>query len=69
MDFFSSSFNATRVLNDLRISDPIIESTCFESLDKFEQHLWCENATLVAQLQKVEDQENLKKGPLTGPSR
>ncbi|KAK6110317.1 LSM domain family protein [Brugia pahangi] len=65
MDFFSSSFNAEKVLNEFEL--PFIESKGFKSVDEFEQYLRSTNPAFVAQLQKVEIQENTKKS--TGLSR
>ncbi|VIO86582.1 Uncharacterized protein BM_BM10989 [Brugia malayi] len=65
MDIFSSSFNAEKVLNEFEL--PFIESKGFKSVDEFEQYLRSTNAAFVAQLQKVEIQENIKKS--TGLSR
>lgn len=67
VDFFSSNFNAEKVLSDLRL--PLIECESFESVDEFEQHLWNTNAALVAQLQELEVRENVEKKSLTGLSR
>lgn len=59
MDFFSSSFNAEMVLNDIRLSSEGFE--IFGSIDKFEQHLLNTNIALVGELQKLELQGNVKK--------
>uniref|UniRef100_A0AAF5RT45 LSM domain-containing protein n=1 Tax=Wuchereria bancrofti TaxID=6293 RepID=A0AAF5RT45_WUCBA len=59
MDFFSSSFNAEKVLNEFEL--PFIEFKSFKSVDEFEQYLRSTNAAFVAQLQKVEIQENIEK--------
>ncbi|EFO16559.1 Sm protein [Loa loa] len=67
MNFFSSSFNAEKVLNDLRLS--ITESRSFESVDEFEQYLRNTDAALVAQLQKLEVRGNLEKKSFTGLNR
>lgn len=68
MDFFSSSFDAEIVLNDL--SPPSFSGfRNFESVDKFEQYLWNTNANIVTQLQKLELQENADTKSLNRLSR
>uniref|UniRef100_A0A915PZ51 LSM domain-containing protein n=1 Tax=Setaria digitata TaxID=48799 RepID=A0A915PZ51_9BILA len=62
MDLFSSRFDAEKVLNDLKVAPT--SSKSFESIDKFEEHLCQTNATLVAQLQKLEVCEIAEKLPV-----